>query len=309
MNFADRLTDSIRLKNSCACVGLDPRLESIPAPIRKAASDEYGDTLEGAVAAILEFSRHIVDIVAPHMPAVKPQIAFYERYGWQGLRAYAHVLAYAKSKGLLVIADAKRGDIGSTAEAYADAHLGHVVVGSAEERIFQADALTVNPYLGWDSVDPFIETAKEHGAGIFVLVKTSNPSSADFQDVRCGDKRLYEIVAENVATWGKDLMGESGYSSVGAVVGATFPQEAAALRKLMPKAYFLVPGYGAQGATAKDVAPCFNPDGLGAIVNASRSIIFAHQSPAWRDKHPEADWHRAVEDAVYKMNEELRAVR
>jgi len=292
-NFADDLIEQIEGKGTCVVVGLDPRLESIPAQLRKDVSIGE-DECEAAAQTILAFNRRIIQIVARHACAVKPQIAFYERFGWQGVRAYAETVRIAHEHGLLVIGDVKRGDIGSTAQAYAEAHLD----------LLDADAVTVNPYLGVDGVRPFIDLAASRAKGVFVLVKTSNPSSADLQDVDTAEGTLYMRVARLVAEWGEDSVGECGYSCVGAVVGATYPGAAAALREAMPHAVFLVPGYGAQGGTAADCKPCFDADGRGAVVNSSRGIIFAH-----RRQPSETNWENAVEKAVIRMKTELESVR
>ncbi|MEK7698829.1 MAG: orotidine-5'-phosphate decarboxylase [Planctomycetota bacterium] len=308
-NFADRLIAAIRNKNSPVVVGLDPHFKLIPDAIKQQfISLLKKNSLEYAASVILEFNKQVIDVVTPHVGIVKPQIAFYELYGWWGVRAYAETILYAKKKGLIVIGDVKRGDVPSTAEAYAAAHVGEVHVDGIAATPFAADAATVNPYLGSDSLLPFIQTAKVHGKGIFVLVKTSNPLSGEFQDILCGQKKLHEIIAEKTNEWGSSLIGNEGYSALGAVVGATFPQEIATLRKIMPKTYFLVPGYGSQGATAKDIKHCFNPDGLGAIINASRSILYAYSTPPWKGKYNMITWRNAAEEAVIAMNKELREI-
>ncbi len=303
-HFADRLNAAIKKKHSAVCVGLDPRLEQLPDFIKRKKFDNHKNVFSAAAEAILEFNKGIIDAVCDLVPVVKPQIAFYEQYGHEGIRAYEETLVYARKKGLLTIADVKRNDIGSTAKAYAKAFLGKVdVFGGRKVFSFDADAVTVNPYLGWDGIKPFVEEARKFGKGIFVLVKTSNPSSGDLQDLQTKDKKtVYEIMAHHLESWGADCLGESGYSFVGAVVGATFPQQAAVLRKLMPRSIFLVPGYGAQGATAKDVRPCFNKDGLGAIVNSSRGIIYAWKNS---DTYTEKDYAQAAREAAIKMNKEL----
>lgn len=308
-NFADRLIAVIRSKNSPVAVGLDPYFQFIPDAIKQPfISLLKQNSLEYAASVILEFNRQVIDVVAPHVGIVKPQIAFYEMYGWWGVKAYAETILYAKEKGLIVIGDVKRGDVPSTAEAYAAAHVGETRIGEITAIPFATDAATVNPYMGSDSLLPFIQTAKGHGKGIFVLVKTSNPLSGEFQDILCGQKKLHEIIAEKTNEWGSTLMGSEGYSAIGAVVGATYPQEIATLRKIMPKTYFLVPGYGTQGATAKDIKHCFNPDGLGAIINASRSILYAYNTPTGKGKHTMATWKNAAEEAVIAMNKELRDI-
>lgn len=305
-HFADRLNALIAKRKSAICVGLDPRLEQIPGFIKTRAQAEYKSPLTAAAEAILEFNKGIIDAVADLVPVVKPQIAFYEQYGHEGMRAFEETLWYARDKGLMTIADIKRGDIGSTAEAYARAFLGKVNLFGDEVFSFDADAVTVAPYMGWDGIKPFVEQARKHGKGVFVLVKTSNASSGDLQDLQMKDSNaIYEIMGGYLDSWGADEAGENGYSLVGAVVGATYPEQAAKLRKLMPQNIFLVPGYGAQGGTAKDVRACFNEDGLGALINSSRGIIFAWENS---DMFTEKDYAEAARDAVLKMQKELEAV-
>ncbi|KAA0244030.1 MAG: orotidine-5'-phosphate decarboxylase [Candidatus Brocadia sp. AMX2] len=307
-NFADQLVSAIRRKNSCVVVGLDPSFKLIPDTIKQKFSASQKQALEYASRVILEFNTQVIDLITPYVSIVKPQIAFYELYGWWGVWAYAETIQYARQKGLIVIGDVKRGDVPSTAEAYANAHIGEVHIDNIVEIPFAADAITVNPLLGTDSLIPFLQTARKHNKGIFILVKTSNPSSGEFQDIMCGTKKLHEIIAERTHAWGKDFIGKQGYSAVGAVVGATFSHEISKLRKIMPTAYFLVPGYGAQGATAKDIAHCFNPDGLGAIISASRSILYAYNISPWEKKYGISAWKDATQEAVIKMNEEIRKI-
>lgn len=257
-------------------VGLDPMLSYIPAHITKKAYEEYGETLKGAGEAIWQYNKGIVDAVYDLVPAVKPQIAMYEQFGIEGLLAFEKTIRYCKEKGLVVIGDVKRGDIGSTSEAYAVGHLGKVQVGSKEYYGFDEDFATVNPYLGSDGVKPFINVCKKEKKGLFILVKTSNPSSGEFQDRLIDGRPLYELVGEQVAKWGGEHMGDT-YSYIGAVVGATYPEMGKVLREIMPKAYILVPGYGAQGGKGADLVHFFNQDGLGAIVNSSRGIIAAYK--------------------------------
>jgi orotidine-5'-phosphate decarboxylase len=306
-NFADILIEQIQAKKSVICVGLDPRLSKIPSFIQEAALKENPkNKLKAAAEAIIEFNKGIIDEVHDLVPCVKPQIAFYELFAEEGMRAYRETIEYAKSKGLLVIADAKRNDIGSTAEAYAQAFLGETDLFGESKAVLDADALTVTPYLGWDGIKPFVEVCKKYGKGIFILVKTSNPSSGDLQDLQMKDgNSVYEILGNFVESWGADELGEKGYSSIGAVVGATYPDQAEKLRKIMPQAIFLVPGYGAQGGGAEDVKPCFNEDGLGAIVNSSRGIIFAYEKS---DKYDEGNYGKAARAAVVAMNEDLGKV-
>ena len=268
----NQLVANIKKTGAPIVVGLDPMLNYIPEQVQKKAFAEYGETLEGAAEAIWQFNKEIVDKTYDLIPAVKPQIAMYEQFGLPGLAAFKKTVDYCKEKGLVVIGDIKRGDIGSTSAAYAVGHIGKVKVGSKTYAPFDEDFVTVNPYLGSDGVNPFLDVCKEEKKGIFVLVKTSNPSSGEFQDQKIDGRPLYELVGEKVAAWGSEVMGDE-YSYVGAVVGATYPEMGKVLRKVMPKAYILVPGYGAQGGKGKDLVHFFNEDGLGAIVNSSRGII------------------------------------
>ena len=277
----NKLINKIQKTKAPIVVGLDPMLSYVPEHIQKKAFAEYGETLEGAAEAIWQFDKEIVDKTYDLIPAVKPQIAMYEQFGIEGLKAYKKTVDYCKSKDLVVIGDIKRGDIGSTSAAYAVGHLGKVQVGSKTYAGFDEDFATVNPYLGSDGVKPFIDVCKQENKGLFILVKTSNPSSGEFQDQKIDGKPLYELVGEKVAQWGEEHMGESGYSYVGAVVGATYPEQGEILRKVMPKSFILVPGYGAQGGKGKDLVHFFNEDGLGAIVNSSRGIIAAYKQEAY----------------------------
>ena len=272
----NQLVANIKKTGAPIVVGLDPMLNYIPEQVQKKAFAEYGETLEGAAEAIWQFNKEIVDKTYDLIPAVKPQIAMYEQFGLPGLAAFKKTVDYCKEKGLVVIGDIKRGDIGSTSAAYAVGHIGKVTVGSKSYAPFDEDFVTVNPYLGSDGVNPFLDVCKEEKKGIFVLVKTSNPSSGEFQDQKIDGRPLYELVGEKVAAWGEEVMGDE-YSYVGAVVGATYPEMGKVLRKVMPKAYILVPGYGAQGGKGKDLVHFFNEDGLGAIVNSSRGIIAAYK--------------------------------
>ena len=295
----NQLTAKIQKTGAPIVVGLDPMLKFVPEHIKKKAFEQFGETLEGAAEAIWQFNKGIVDAVCDLVPAVKPQIAMYEQFGIPGLSAFAKTVSYCKEKGLLVIGDIKRGDIGSTSSAYAVGHLGKVAVGSKSYYGFDEDFVTVNPYLGSDGVKPFIDVCKEEKKGIFVLVKTSNPSSGEFQDRIIDGKPLYEHVGKMVDEWGKELMGDA-YSYVGAVVGATYPEMGKVLRDIMPKAYILVPGYGAQGGKGKDLTHFFNKDGLGAIVNSSRGIIAAYQ-----EKFAEENYADASRAAVLDMKEDI----
>ena len=277
----NKLINKIQKTKAPIVVGLDPMLSYVPEHIQKKAFDEFGETLEGAAEAIWQFNKEIVDKTYDLIPAVKPQIAMYEQFGIEGLKAYKKTVDYCKSKDLVVIGDIKRGDIGSTSAAYAVGHLGKVQVGSKTYAGFDEDFATVNPYLGSDGVKPFIDVCKQENKGLFILVKTSNPSSGEFQDQKIDGKPLYELVGEKVAQWGEEHMGESGYSYVGAVVGATYPEQGEILRKVMPKSFILVPGYGAQGGKGKDLVHFYNEDRLGAIVNSSRGIIAAYKQEAY----------------------------
>lgn len=296
----NKLISNIRKTNAPIVVGLDPMLNYIPEHIQKKAFAEFGETLEGAAEAIWQYNKGIVDATFDLIPAVKPQIAMYEQFGIPGLIAYKKTVEYCKSKDLIVIGDIKRGDIGSTSAAYAVGHLGQVQVGSKKYAGFDEDFATVNPYLGSDGVKPFMDVCKEEKKGIFVLVKTSNPSSGEFQDRVIDGRPLYELVGEKVAQWGDELMGD-GYSYVGAVVGATYPEMGKVLRKIMPKTFILVPGYGAQGGKGADLVHFFNEDGLGAIVNSSRGIIAAYKQEKYKEFGAEnyADASRAaVKDMI-----------
>lgn len=300
----DRLVENIKKTNAPIVVGLDPMLAYVPEHIKTEAYREYGETLEGAADAIWQFNKGIVDATYDLIPAVKPQIAMYEQFGIPGLIAFKKTVDYCKEKGLVVIGDIKRGDIGSTSTAYAVGHLGKVQVGYNTYAGFDEDFVTVNPYLGTDGVKPFVDVCKEENKGIFVLVKTSNPSSGEFQDKIVDGKPLYELVGKMVDTWGSEVIGKSGYSAVGAVVGATYPEMGKVLRDIMPKSYILVPGYGAQGGKAKDLVHYFNEDGLGAIVNSSRGIIAAYKQDKYASFGPEA-YADASRQAVVDMIEDI----
>ncbi len=317
-----KLIENIKKTNAPIVVGLDPMLSYIPGHIKKAAFAECGETLEGAAEAVWQFNRKIIDAVCDLIPAVKPQIAMYEQFGLPGLTVFKKTIDYCKEKNLIVIGDVKRGDIGSTSAAYAAAHLGKVTVGTQQLTPFGEDFATVNPYLGTDGIQPFLDVCREEKKGIFILVKTSNPSSGEFQDRRFmgsagsdalvhgeeeakgNDSRtLYELVGEKVAEWADSCMGET-YSYVGAVVGATYPEVGKVLRRVMPRSYILVPGYGAQGGTAADLAPYFNEDGLGAIVNSSRGIIAAYKQEKYASFGPE-HFAEASRAAVVDMIEDI----
>ena len=300
-----RLIERMDETKAPVVVGLDPTLAIIPQSIQKKYYDHVGESMEAAGEAILAFNKKLVDAVYDLIPAVKPQIAMYEAFGIPGLVAYKHTVDYCHDKGLLVIGDAKRGDIGSTSTAYANAHIGKVEVGSKSYHVFDEDFVTVNPYLGSDGVRPFIDVCNEEDRGIFILVKTSNPSSGEFQDRQIDGRPLYELVGEKVVEWGSEVIGKCGYSAVGAVVGATYPEQGKVLRKLMPKTYILVPGYGAQGGKGADLVHFFNEDGLGAIINSSRGIIGAYQQEKYASYGAEgfADAARA---AVLDMKADIQ---
>ncbi|NLB82327.1 MAG: orotidine-5'-phosphate decarboxylase [Clostridiaceae bacterium] len=293
----DKLIDSIKQKQNPTVVGLDPKLEYVPDFILNNSFDKFGKSLEGAADAIWEFNKALIDQLYDIVPAVKPQSAYYEMYGWQGVQAFFKTIQYAKQKGLFVIADVKRNDIGSTAAAYATAYLGFTDVAGQKIAVFDADAATVNAYLGLDGVQPFLE----HNKTIFVLVKTSNPSSGQLQDLAFGDKTLYQNVAELIKDWGSNYVGKYGFSNVGAVIGATYPQQLETLRKSMPNTFFLVPGFGAQGAGADEIIGAFNTNGLGAIINSSRSIICAYKNKNCMQQ----DFAMAAREEAIKMRDDI----
>ena len=299
----NKLCEKIKKTNAPIVVGLDPMLNYVPEHVKKQAFAEHGETLKGAAEAIWQYNKAIVDAVYDLIPAVKPQIAMYEQFGVEGLIAYQKTVDYCHEKDLVVIGDVKRGDIGSTSAAYAVGHLGKVEVGSQKIPVFNEDFATVNPYLGTDGIKPFVDICKEEKKGLFILVKTSNPSSGEFQDRMINGKPLYEHVAEKVAAWGEELMGDA-YSYVGAVVGATYPEIGKVLRKVMPKSFILVPGYGAQGGKGADLVHYFNEDGLGAIVNSSRGIIAAYKQEKYAQFGAE-HFADASRQAVLDMIEDI----
>lgn len=302
-----KLISNIQKTKAPIVVGLDPMLNYIPQQVKDKAFQEFGETLEGAAEAIWQYNKEIVECTYDLIPAVKPQIAMYEQFGIEGMKAFKKTVDYCKSKGLVVIGDVKRGDIGSTSAAYATGHLGKVQVGSKTYSAFDEDFATVNPYLGSDGIKPFMEVCKEEKKGLFILVKTSNPSSGEFQDQLINGKPLYEMVGEKVAQWGEECMGDQ-YSYIGAVVGATYPEMGKVLRKVMPKSYILVPGYGAQGGKGADLVHFFNEDGLGAIVNSSRGIIAAYKQEKYAKfgaEHFGEASRAAVEDMVTDINQAL----
>ena len=288
IHFADRLAAAVRAKGNAVCVGLDPRWESLPQDVRA----RHGNAGLGAVAAAFEeFCGRVLDVVAPLVPVVKPQAAFFEACGPDGMAAMQRLLRKARGLGLLTILDGKRNDIASTASAYADAAFGGTRIGEKRHAVWEADALTVNPYLGRDAVEPFLYSAREAQAGVFVLVRTSNPGAGQFQDLVCDGRPLYRHVATAVADWARANVGRCGLADVGAVVGATYPAELAELRRVLPEVIFLVPGFGAQGGSAADVAPAFRPDGLGAIINSSRGVLFPFEPD-------DAAWEQRIEQAT-----------
>lgn len=299
----NKLIEKIKKTEAPIVVGLDPMLKYVPGYIQKKAFAEVGENLEGAAEAIWQYNKGIVDAVYDLIPAVKPQVAMYEQFGIPGMIAFKKTVDYCKEKGLVVIGDIKRGDIGSTSEAYAVGHLGKVKIGEKSFAGFDEDFVTVNPYLGSDGVKPFTKICAEEKKGIFVLVKTSNPSSGEFQDRLVDGRPMYELVGEKVAEWGSECMGDS-YSYVGAVVGATYPEQGRVLRKIMPKTFILVPGYGAQGGKGADLVHFFNEDGLGAIINSSRGIIAAYQQEKYA-AYGETGYADASRAAVLAMKEDI----
>lgn len=301
-NAIDKLIDKIKETNNPTVIGLDPRYDMLPNSIKS----KYGTDLKDVCKAILEYNYKLIDSVCDIVPAVKPQIAFYEMFGTDGIQAFCDTCKYAKSKGMIVIADMKRGDIGTTAQGYSNAAIGETPVGEKNYSIFDVDFVTVNPYLGTDGIKPFIEDCKKYNKGIFVLVKTSNKSSGELQDLKLEDgKTVYEKVAELVNEWGKDLVGEYGYSSISSVVGATYPKQLEELRSIMPASYFLIPGYGAQGGKAEDIALGFDEKGLGGIVNASRSLMCAWKSDRWKEKFSDEQFAEATRAEAIRMRDEL----
>ncbi len=303
MNAIDNLIEKIKETNSPIVMGLDPRYEMIPEIVRK----KYSNDLEGISKAILEYNKELIDNTYDIIPAIKPQLAFYEMFGIEGMKTFKETCEYAKEKGMIVIADAKRGDIGSTAKGYSNAYLGKTTIGKEKIEVFKnIDFLTVNPYMGVDSIKPFIEDCIKYDKGIFVLVKTSNPSSGELQDLKLENgQTVYEHVAELVEEWGKEIRGKYNYSSVAAVVGATYPKQLEEIRKKAPHTYFLIPGYGAQGGKAEDIALGFDANGLGGIVNASRSLMCAYKAEEWKEKYSEEEYGKATRAEAIKMKDEL----
>ena len=299
----DRLIEKIEQMQNPTVAGLDPKLDYVPEYIRKRCFEKYGETLKGAAKALLEFNKGLIDALYDIVPAVKPQAAYYEMYGAAGMKTLYKTQEYARSKGMYVITDGKRNDIGTTMEAYAAAHLGKVKVGSTEIEPFLGDALTVNGYLGSDGIKPLLKICSENDKGIFVLVKTSNPSSGELQDRLIDGEPIYEVMGKMCEKWGEELPGVYGYSGVGAVVGATYPEQIKTLRALLPNTFFLIPGYGAQGATAADIAGAFDKNGLGGIVNSSRGIMCAYQ----KQKVSEHEFAEAARREAIRMRDEIMA--
>lgn len=301
-NIIDQLIEKIKIMKNPTVIGLDSRYEMLP----KCVKDKYPKTLEGVGQAIIEYNKALIDAIYDIIPAIKPQIAFYEMYGIPGMQAFKVTCEYAKQKGMFVIADIKRGDIGSTAQGYSNAYLGKTKIEENEQSLYDIDFVTVNPYMGTDCVKPFIDDCKKYNKGLFILVKTSNPSSGELQDVKLENgEEVYTRVAKYVEKWGEELRGEYNYSSISAVVGATYPEQLKQLRQIAPHTYFLIPGYGAQGGKAEDIALGFDENGLGGIVNASRSLMCAYKSDMWKDKFEEKDYAKATRTEAIRMKEEL----
>ncbi|MCK4259123.1 MAG: orotidine-5'-phosphate decarboxylase [Halanaerobiales bacterium] len=303
MQAIDRLIAKIEAKNSCICVGLDPRFHQIPGVVKNPVRESMGETLDGLAQVLINFNQRILEAVEPYVPVVKFQISFYEQYGLAGMKALIESAKIARELGFEIILDAKRNDISSTAKAYADGYLGKVNVWGREEALYDFDSMTINPYLGRDGIDPFIETGRKYEKGLWALLKTSNPSSGDLQDLILeGGDMVYEQLAYKLQELGSDWLGDSGYSNLGMVVGATYPGAAERVRQMLPKTFFLIPGYGAQGAGAEELSPFFNKDGLGGIVNSSRGIIFANRLEG-------EDYQIAAKRAALEMQQDLNQIR
>ena len=301
-NIIDQLIEKIKMMKNPTVIGLDSRYEMLP----KCVKEKYPKTLEGVGQSIIEYNKALIDAIYDIIPAIKPQIAFYEMYGIPGMQAFKETCEYAKQKGMFVIADIKRGDIGSTAQGYSNAYLGKTKIEEKEQSLYDIDFVTVNPYMGTDCVKPFIDDCKKYNKGLFILVKTSNPSSGELQDVKLENgEEVYTRVAKYVEKWGEKLRGEYNYSSISAVVGATYPEQLKQLRQIAPHTYFLIPGYGAQGGKAEDIALGFDENGLGGIVNASRSLMCAYKSDMWKNKFEEKDYAKATRAEALRMKEEL----
>lgn len=304
----DKLVGKIRETENPTVVGLDPRLAFIPDHIKEEVYDKWGKTPKAVAEAFLAFNKVIIDKIYDVVPAVKPQVAMYEQLGSVGIQSYIDTIAYAKEKNIIVIGDIKRSDIASTAESYSDGHIGRVDIEGKKFEIYKEDFITLNPYLGFDSIEPYMSNCETYDKGLFVLVKTSNPNSGEIQDIMVDEEHLYEYMGKLVSKWGEDYIGTSGYSRVGAVVGATHKEQGIVLRAHMPKTYFLVPGYGAQGATAEDLAGCFNKDGLGAIVNSSRGIIAAYTKDKYSKLFKPSEFGEASRQAALDMKADLNRV-
>ena len=301
-NAMDILIEKIKEYDNPTVIGVDTRYDMVPECVRK----KYSTDIEGMCKAMLEYSKALIDATYDIVPAVKLQSAYFEMYGVEGIKLYKTMIDYCKEKGMVVMADVKRGDIGSTSAGYSRAYLGKNIINDKEEAIFDVDFATVNPYMGSDCVMPFVEDCKKYDKGIFVLVKTSNKSSGEIQDVKAEDgEEIYKKVAKLVNKWGEELIGENGYSSVSSVVGATYPKQLQELREIMPHSYFLIPGYGAQGGKAEDIALGFDKNGLGGIVNATRSLMCAYKSDLWKDKFTEEEYAKATRAEAIRMRDEL----
>lgn len=301
----DKLIEKIIKTNNPTVAGLDPKLEFVPNFIKEKHFANTSDKLQAAADSILEFNKGLIDSFCDLVPAIKPQCAYYEMYGWQGVRALTETIAYAKEKGLYIITDGKRNDIGATMQAYATAHIGATDINGELIPTFNGDSLTVNGYLGSDGIDPLIELCKKYDKTIFVLAKTSNKSSGELQDRLIGDKKVYEVMGEMCEQWGADTIGKHNFSCVGAVVGATYPEQLKELREKMKHTLFLVPGYGAQGGGAKDVSYAFNKDGVGAIINSSRGIMCAYQN----DNYTPEQYQEASRNEVIRMRDDINQFR
>jgi len=302
MNAIDNLIEKIKQTNNPTVMGLDPRYDMLPNCIK----EKYNGSVEKITQGILEYNKALIDATYDIIPAIKPQMAFYEMFGVEGIKCLKETCKYAKEKDMIVILDAKRGDIGSTAAGYSNAYLGKTPMGEIEEAFYDVEFVTVNPYLGTDGIKPFIEDCKKYDKGIFILVKTSNPSSGELQDLKLENgKTIYETVGSLVENWGEELRGENGYSSVAAVVGATYPEQLKTLREQMPHTFFLIPGYGAQGGKAEDIALGFDKNGFGGIINASRSLMCAYKSDRWKDEFSDEEYAKATRAEAIRMRDEL----
>lgn len=303
-NAMDRLIDKIKETNNPTVIGLDPKYDMIPDCIK----NKYDDSLEGVSKSILEFNKKLIDAVYDIIPAIKINIAFYEMYGLKGMETFEETCKYAKEKNMIVMADIKRGDIGTTAKAYSNAFIGRTTIGTKEEAIYDVDFVTLSPYMGTDSIKPFVEDCVKYNKGAFVIVKTSNPSSGELQDLKLeSGEEVYTKVAKLVEEWGKDLVGEYGYSSISAVVGATYPKQLEDLRRVAPKTFFLIPGYGAQGGKAEDIALGFDENGIGGIVNSSRGLMCAYKSDRWKGSFTDDEFDKATRQEAIRMRDELNS--